>query len=117
MDQAMIFHFTDIKGRAGEMGIEDLDALIALQDRLAETIEPANLGEVDGNEIALDGSEGSLYVYGPDAKAMLKAALPVVCGSPLAAGGRVKLRYGSAHDLAAAEEWFLLADLCATRNA
>ena len=113
----MIFYFIDIESRAEEVGVEDLDALIALQDRLAGVIEPANLGEVDGHEIAIDGSEGSLYVYGPDAKAMLTAALPVVCGSPLAAGGGVKLRYGSVYDPKAVEEWFPLADLCATRNA
>ena len=62
----------------------------------------------------MDGSEGSLYAYGPDARAMLQAVLPVVCRSPLAAGGHVYLRYG---DDGAAEETFLLADLCASRNA
>lgn len=117
MEHAMIFYLSDLQGRAEEMGIDALDALITLQQRLTQAIEPADLGEVDGNEIAVDGSEGSLYVYGPDAKTMLKAALPVICASPLAAGGTVKLRYGSVHDPAAVEEHFQLADLCAARNA
>ena len=69
---------------------------VALQEQLAEVIEPRGIGEVDGNEIAVDGSEGSLYAYGPDARAILQAALPVVCRSPLAAGGHVYLRYGDA---------------------
>ena len=87
------------------MGLEALDALLALQEDLAQAIEPHGIGEVDGNEIAMDDSEGSLYAYGPDAKAMLQAALPVICRSPLAEGGQVYLRYG---DDGAAEETFRL---------
>jgi hypothetical protein len=115
--QALIFYFKDIAERADEMGLDDLDALVALQEQLAQVIEPRGIGEVDGNEIAVDGSEGSLYAYGPDARAILQAALPVVCRSPLAAGGHVYLRYGELDDADAAEETFLLSDLCASRNA
>ncbi|HWE22083.1 MAG TPA: hypothetical protein VG758_33720 [Hyphomicrobiaceae bacterium] len=112
--QALIIYLDAIGERADEMGLEALDALLALQEDLAQAIEPAGIGEVDGNEIAMDDSEGSLYAYGPDAKAMLQAALPVICRSPLAAGGQVYLRYG---DDGAVEETFRLADLCAKRNA
>ena len=76
--QALIFYFKNIADRADEMGLDDLDALVALQEQLAQAIEPDGIGEVDGNEIAMDGSEGSLYAYGPDARAMLQAVLPVV---------------------------------------
>jgi hypothetical protein len=115
--QALIIYFKDIGERADEMGVDDLDALIALQEQVAQAIEPDGIGEVDGHEIALDGSEGSLFAYGPDAKAILQAALPVVCRSPLAEGGHVYLRYGDVDDAAAEEETFRLADLCAKRNA
>jgi hypothetical protein len=111
--QALIIYLDDIGERADEMGVDALDALLALQEELAQAIEPNGIGEVDGNEIAMDDSEGSLYAYGPDAKAMLQAALPVICRSPLAVGGQVYLRYG---DTAAVEETFRLADLCAKRN-
>jgi hypothetical protein len=112
--QALIIYLNDIGRHADEMGIDALDALLALQEDLAQAIETRGIGEVDGNEIATDDSEGSLYAYGPDAKAMLQAALPVICRSPLAQGGQVYLRYGEA---AAVEETFALADLCARRNA
>jgi hypothetical protein len=115
--QALIIHFKDLAERADELGLDDLDALVALQEQLSQAIEPGGIGEVDGNEIAMDGSEGSLYAFGPDARAMLQAALPVVCQSPLAKGGHVYLRYGDVDDAAAVEEAFLLADLCASRNA
>lgn len=112
--QALIIYLSDIGRQAEDMGVDALDALLALQEDLAQAIEPERIGEVDGNEIAMDDSEGTLYAYGPDAKAMLQAALPVICRSPLAQGGRVYLRYG---DDEAAEEIFELADLCAKRNA
>ena len=95
------------------MGVDALDLLLVLEGRLRQAIE--GVGEVDGHEIAMDDTEGSLWVYGPDAKAMLKAALPIVCPLPLAPGGRVILRYG-ARDAAAREETFLLGDLCAHRS-
>ena len=115
--QALIVYLQDIGRRADEMGVDGLDALIDLQEQLARAIEPTGIGEVDGNEIAMDCSEGSLYAYGPDAKAMLNAALPVICRSPLAVGGRAYLRYGGIDDAAATEETFVIADLCAARNA
>lgn len=111
--QALIIRLYHLGERAESIGMEALDALLALQEQLASAVEGAGLGEVDGNEIALDDSEGSLWVYGPDAKAMLKATLSVVCRSPLAPGGQAILRYGDVADEMAQEESFLLADLCA----
>jgi hypothetical protein len=77
-EQALIFYLDDVGRRADEMGVDDLDALVAL----TQAIEPTCIGVVDGHEIAIDGSEGSLYAYGADAKDMLAAALPIICRSP-----------------------------------
>jgi hypothetical protein len=115
--QALILYLCDIGERADEMGVDDLDALFALQQDLAQAIEPTRIGEVDGHEIAMDSSEASPYAYGADAKAMLRAALPVICRSPLTAGGQACLRYSAIDDDAATEETFAIADLCAARNA
>jgi len=115
-EQALIIRLHNLGERADDIGMEALDALLALQQQLTNAVEGAGVGEVDGNEIALDDSEGSLWVYGPDAKAMLKAALSVVCHSPLAPGGQAILHYGDNADEVAREESFLLADLCAHRN-
>jgi hypothetical protein len=115
-EQALIIYLSDIGRHAEEIELDPLDALLALQGQLAQAIERAGLGEVDGHEIALDDSEGSLYTYGPDAKAMLKAALPVLCPSVLAPGGTIKMRYGAATGASVIEEVFLLADLCARGN-
>src|SRR5688572_4211671 len=55
-----------------------LDALFALEDELVALLEGTNLGELDGNEIAIDGSDGRIYLYGPDADALFAAIEPVL---------------------------------------
>ena len=42
-------------------GQSDLNPLFSLEDRLRTAIESAGCGEYDGHEIAMDGSEGTLY--------------------------------------------------------
>ena len=115
-EQALIIYLYDIGQRAEEMGMEALDALLILQNHLTRAIEGPGIGEVDGHEIALDDSEGSLWVYGQDAKRMLSASLPVICRSPLARGGRATLHYGPVGEEAPEHESFILADLCARLN-
>jgi hypothetical protein len=115
VEQALIIQLRNLGERADDVALDALDMLLALEGQLRQAIEGTGVGEVDGHEIAMDDTEGSLWVYGPDAKAMLEAALPIVCSSRLAPGGHVILRYGPI-DEAALEEIFLLGDLCARRN-
>jgi hypothetical protein len=49
-----------------------------LEDELNEVLTSDGLGDVDGNEIALDGSEVLIYAYGADADAMFEAMRPVL---------------------------------------
>ena len=114
-EQSLIIQLRNLGEQAAEVGADALDMLIALEWRLRHAMEGTGTGEVDGHEIAMDDSEGSLWIFGPDAKAMLKAALPIVCPSPLASGGHVILCYGPRNETAH-EETFLLGDLCARRS-
>ena len=59
-EQAVIVHF--------EAGSPYQSRLFALEDRLEQVIASTGTGELDGNEIATDGSDGYLYMYGPDAE-------------------------------------------------
>ena len=52
----------------------------------------------DGNEVATDGSDGFLYMYGPDADALFGAVRPALEGAPFMRGARVTLRYGPPQD-------------------
>jgi hypothetical protein len=79
-----------------EYGSTDLDPMFALEARLEEAISAAGAGEFDGNEIATDGSDGSFYMYGPDADRLFAAVRPVLESAGFMQGARVKLRYGKA---------------------
>ena len=70
----MTEHAVIIKFRYGST---NLDKLFELEDQLEKAISEAKAGEYDGNEIAVDGSDGSLYMYGPDADRLLDVIEPI----------------------------------------
>lgn len=71
---------------------QDLDQIVKLEKALETVIFHANAGEFDGNEIGQ--GECVLYMYGPDAKMLYNAILPVLEKSPLVKGGIVRIRFG-----------------------
>ena len=87
-EEAVIVHFS--------YGSTDLSRLFALEDKLTEAIERANAGEFDGDEIAVDGSDGVLFMYGPSADKLLKVIKPILETIGFMNGAVVTRRYGSA---------------------
>ena len=83
--------------------IGDLQSLYSLEDRLVEAIEQAGVGEFDGNEVAIDLSHGTLFMYGADADALFSVVKPILRKTAFMAGVEVVLRYGEAADLSARE--------------
>lgn len=75
-------------------GSTELSPLFALEERLETAIATAGVGELDGNEIATDGSDGTLYMYGSDADALFAVVRPVLESTDFMRGARVRLRYG-----------------------
>jgi hypothetical protein len=75
-------------------GMESLDPLFELCDKLERVIEESAVGEFDGHEIAVDGSDGSLYMYGPNAETLFKAVKPALDETAFIKGGVAKLRFG-----------------------
>ena len=57
-------------------GIEELDDLFELESKLRNAIELKQVGEYDGHEIAMDSSDGTLYMYGPNAETLFKCIKP-----------------------------------------
>ena len=57
-----------------------------------------DLGALDGHEIADDGSVGSIYLYGADARAMYDAIKDVIQASPVTRGGMAFLYFGNVTD-------------------
>ncbi|WP_206606587.1 hypothetical protein [Steroidobacter cummioxidans] len=89
-EQAVIVHFA--------YGSTDLQALFELEDQLESAISAAGIGEYDGNEVAVDGSDGYLYMYGPDADKLFEVIQPILERSSFMHGAEVRKRYGSAQD-------------------
>ncbi|WP_441610307.1 hypothetical protein [Dyella sp. 2RAB6] len=85
-DQAVIVHF--------KYGTSDLKPLFALEDKLESTIKSAGVGVLDGDELATDGRDSYIYMYGHSADRLFDAVKPVLSTSPLMKGARVAKRYG-----------------------
>jgi hypothetical protein len=77
---------------------DSLDALYEVEGKLEAAISAAGVGEFDGNEIAVDLSDGSLYMYGPDAEALFDVVRPILASSQCLRNTRVTLRFGPPED-------------------
>jgi len=94
-EQAVIVTFHNYGAKTGSLsGGLDFGPLYALEDALIAAVEGALVGEIDGHDLNPDGSQGSIYAYGPDAEALFAAMAPVLAGSALMAGGQARLRFG-----------------------
>jgi hypothetical protein len=89
-DHAVIVRFS--------YGSTDLSRLFELESKLETAIADAKVGEYDGNEIAVDGSDGILYMYGPDADRLFQVVEPVLKATPFMNGAKVTVRYGPPAD-------------------
>jgi hypothetical protein len=74
---------------------EGLAPLHELEDKLeAVLVGKEDIGEYDGHEIAVDLSDGVLYLYGPNAEALFKAIKPTLQSTDFMKGSLAKLRFG-----------------------
>ncbi len=89
-DQAVIVDFN--------YGQEDLAPFFKLEEEIENAIKAAGVGEYDGNEIAVDGSHGCFYCYGPDADKLLMVVEPILKKSALLSKVFAMVRYGPPED-------------------
>ena len=83
---------------AFDYGLPDTQPMFALEEQLEAAIAAAGTGEFDGNEIAVDLSDGTFWMYGPDADALFASVRPVLKGASFMRAARVTLRYGPPED-------------------
>jgi hypothetical protein len=76
----------------------NLDPLFELEDQLEAILTSTGTGEYDGNEVAVDGSSGTLYMYGPDANLLFAAVRNALRDSTAIKNAVAKLRYGPPQD-------------------
>ena len=79
-------------------GSTDLEPLFALEEKLEEAIAAADVGEYDGNEVAVSGSDGTLYMYGPDADGLFAVVKPILASASCLRNAVATLRYGPPAD-------------------
>lgn len=89
-EHAVIVHF--------RYGSTDLQPLFELEARLEAAISKAEAGEYDGNEVAVDGSDGYLYMYGPDADRLFEVVRTILENTSFMRDAVVRKRYGPPGD-------------------
>src|ERR1700748_1502178 len=67
-EQAVIVHF--------DYGKPDWKPFFEFETTLENAINRSGAGNYDGNELAVDGSDGTLFMYGRDADKLLAVAKP-----------------------------------------
>jgi len=77
---------------------EELDELIELELRLDKIVTENGLGRCDGNEINCDGTDGSLYFYGPSAEKIFLAIKPILEETDFMRGAIASLTFGSSRN-------------------
>jgi hypothetical protein len=103
-EHAVIVRFYDYAKKFWTKKPQDLAPLYALEEELEAAIEKSGAGELDGHDIATDGSNGMIVMYGPDADLLFAVVEPVLCRSPIAQGANVTLKYGAPCALDVAEK-------------
>ena len=96
--QALIIRFDDYARRFATDTAVDPTPLVTLADGLDGALTANGLGELDGYEVADDGSVGSIYLYGTDARAMYSAVKDMIDASPVTRGGMAFLYFGNVMD-------------------
>ena len=84
---------------------DNIMALDELSEELAELVERAGVGEVDG--LCDEGDEQAIFSYGPDADALLAVMEPLLRRFPVRPA-RIELRYGGHDDPDAREREIVL---------
>ena len=72
---------------------DDHAALLLLEDRLADAVETAGVGDCDGNQIGKGLYE--VFFYGPSADALLEVIRPILAQNTIPAGSSLVARRGS----------------------
>ena len=75
-------------------GLEEDEPFYELSDKLRALVDESGLGEYDGHEMAMDNSDGSFYLYGPDAKKLYDVVKKTIEKAAFMEGANVTLRFG-----------------------
>ncbi len=89
-------------------GYKSLDELHTLESKLRILLYNKGIGELDGHEINMDNSDGTLYLYAHNAEELFKTIKPILVETPFMKKAEVYLRFGDMRDKSASEIDFIL---------
>lgn len=87
-----------------QYGMDSLEPLFDLQDELKTLVEADGAGRVDGHEIAMDDSDGRIFLYAVDANTVMQIIEPVLAKYSFLKGARITMRFGDELDSLSEEE-------------
>jgi hypothetical protein len=90
VEQTVMVHF--------DYGNTDWAPFFAFEKTLSAAIDSSGEGDYDGNELAVDGSDGTLYIYGLSADKVFAVAQPLLKSCALLKHVTVTLVYGKLGD-------------------
>ena len=90
-----------------DYGIKSLDPLHQLGDRLTYLLDQSGEGFYDGHEIAMDDSDGAIYIYAKNAEKIYKMIEPVLFEVEWMHGAIVRLQFGQGEEDAKSIEFVL----------
>jgi hypothetical protein len=94
-EQAVIVRF--------DYGSKDWKPFFDWEEKFEAAVAAAQVGEYDGNELAVDSSDGMLFLYGPDADKLFAVIRPQLEAATVLKNVVVTLRYGAIDDASASE--------------
>ena len=89
-------------------GYTSLDELHSLESKLRIFLYNKGIGELDGHEINMDYSDGTLYLFAHNAEELFKAIRPLLLEVSFMKRAEVHLRFGDLRDTSASEIDFIL---------
>lgn len=96
-EQAVTIHFLF------DDGTIDLEELHQLEEEL-ENLLDRRVGLCDGHEVGGEPAEGTLFLYGPDARRLFETVVPALRRASFMKRPTATLRFGSVEDDNAREE-------------
>lgn len=77
-----------------DYGQDGLDPLLELSAKLEAVLKKEVAGELDGHVIAMDDSDGQLFMYGHDAEILFKTIRPTLKKVSWMKGATATMRFG-----------------------
>ncbi len=80
-----------------------IEQVYEISDSLRDILERQNIGELDGHEIAVSGSDAVFYLYGPNARSLYLEIEEILKLHEITKTGTAYLRFGDVSDADALE--------------